>query len=636
MEITLLSASNLLPKDRDKLKSQTNEIIIIDQDLVTNEVGMLANISNSFKEILNQTVNYIDRNIDARAVTNNADKIVASLANERDQFMPEEKEWNERIENFVVQYQNEKTNREQVLTTFLDKMEKSYNLEIKILDGVQNVAEKTLAFEKCAMKFTAIGQNIAKTIQLLDTGTLSLIENITDSSDLVVPWIKVGLLSHKISLFGKKIEFLEKELSNAIALIESGALSRLERQECESKIESIHHQIFNFKAEKAQIINEVVQAGMEGSVVLLDKTQKALSDTSTTTLIKEGAQMLMDVSVAAEGAVLAGSVIALGVKFYKVAESSDKFITLKQNIESLKKEHHQERNPIKGVILKAKLDRLTVLEKDISIALVRNILESVVGSMAICSSVQSLLVAAGVTMTATTTLCLNATGVGAIVMGTGLSVGGMAYAAYVHRHEIKHTAATIDIPARRLFLNYQLNKEMQLYEMAKNSFEEASRTLEELQTILPVVWEGKLEIDTRQGLGALEQQKQITRVYLHITQTVNEGIDKATTASSTMSVAIPRLKQLRRELQVLERRQEIEDLQLIWKKLESKFSTFDIYTLIAVKSMVNTSLEDTEDANREEIKNLMLSHKYPCSTPITSEQVFDFIMEDKQVFAYRI
>lgn len=636
MEISPLSSSNIFPKEGESPGPQHSETVIIDQSLVVEEVGMLATISNSFHEIFTQTKNYIDRNIDARAVTNNADKIVESLARERDRFMPKEREWNEKIETFVTKYQNEKSNREQIVATFLREVEDSYNLEIKVLDGLQNIAEKSLAFENFTMQFTAIGQKIAKTVQLLDTGSLDLIEKVLNSSDLAVPWIKVGLLSHKISLYAKKIEFCEREISNAVALSESGALSLLERKECEAKIDMLHNQIINFKAEQAQITDEIVEEGVKGSLALLDKTHQILSESTASTLIREGAKMLVDVSVAAEGAVLAGSVISLGLKVYQVAQSSDRLITLKRNMETLKNEHRLETIPIKAVILKAKLDRLRVLERDISIALAKNILEGVVGSMAICASVQSLLLAAGVIMTATTTLCLNATGVGAAILGTGLTVGGLAYATYTHRHEIKHTVATADIPVRRLFLGYQLHKEMQIYEKAEEIFEESGRSLQSLQLMLPAAWETKKAIDARRGSEALEQQKQITRVYLNLHQELEETVDRASTASLTMSVALPRLKQLRRELQVLEKRQEIEDLQLVWKKLEGRFSTYDIKTLMAVDSMINSAVESPDDTDRTEIKKLMLSHNYLCRIPITSEQVFDFIMEDKLVISQSI
>lgn len=633
MEISPLPSSDLSPSKIESFESPINETVIIDQDLVKEEIGMLATISNSFHEMFDHTKNYINRNIDARAVTTKADKIVESLAKERDKFIPDEKKWNAKIETFVFKYQNEKTNREEVAKTFLKEVEDSYNLEIKILDGMENVAEKAIALEQCSMKFTAIGQKIAKTAQLLDTGSLNLVDKILDISKLTVPWVKVGLLSHQISLRAKKIEFCEQEIKNAVALLESKALTPYERTEYESKIESFNNQISLFKAEQAQFTQEMVEEGVNGTVGILDKAHQVLSDMTTSNLIKEGTQMFMDVSVAAEGAVLAGSVISLGLKVYMVAQSSDKLITLKQNINSLKAEHEKEKNPIKAVILKAKLDRLNVLERDISIALTKNILEGVVSSMAICATVQSLLVAAGVTMTATTTLCLNATGIGAIVLGTGLSVGGIGYAAYTHRHEIKHLVATADIPARQLFLQYQLNKEMQLYEEAEATFEESSKTLEALQLTLPAAWETKLDIDSRVGRQALEQQKQISRVYLNLTQALNETVETASTASKTMTVALPKIKQLKRELKVLARRQEIEDMQLVWKKMEARFSKYDVYTLMGVKSMINEALQSADDTDRKAIKNLMKAHKYPYKTPITSEQVFDFMMEDKQVIS---
>ncbi|MBA2728518.1 MAG: hypothetical protein H0U49_10155 [Parachlamydiaceae bacterium] len=324
---------------------------------------------------------------------------------------------------------------------------------------------------------------------------------------------------------------------------------------------------------------------------------------------------LSTVSIAASGATLAGAVVSLGLKIYQTAQSSTQLINLKTNIEFLKNEHHVESEPIKAIILKAKLDRLEVLERDISVELAKNVLEGVAGSLALCASVQAILVSAGIVLGGTAAICFNALGVGALVLGTGLAIGGTVYGAYQKRHEIKHTLATAEIAPRKLFNEYALNKEITIYDSANKIFKEMEKRLEILQLTLPAAWDTKQQIDEFKGKDALTKQILITRKFIELQIDLNESTENASEASKTMTLSLPIIKRLQHELRVFQQRQEIEDLQLLWKQLVTRFSKYEVYTLMAVQSILRESLAG--EVGRNTIKDLMMSHGYPPKSLFT-------------------
>ncbi len=141
---------------------------IISEKAVENEVSFLSNVTTSITELFEKTKNFVDQNIDAREVMNNAGKIVENLANERDKYLPPEKELNGDVARFLYDLQNEKKDRENVIESFLKDLEESYNSKIKILNTIQNVAEKTVKLEQIAMQFTSIGHKIGETTNLID------------------------------------------------------------------------------------------------------------------------------------------------------------------------------------------------------------------------------------------------------------------------------------------------------------------------------------------------------------------------------------------------------------------------------------------------------------------------------------
>ncbi len=625
------NASNIKSNEAENNVGEVSETI--SQENVEIEVSNLSKLSNSITDLFEKTKDYVDRKIDARDIMNNADKIVEKLANTRDKYLPREEELNQEVASFIVEFQNEKKDRENVVNCFINKLQVSYDNEIESLNSLQDIDEKTFKLEEIAMKYTAIGQKIGEMTKMFDDTTSSKITLMLSKSNF--PWIEVGFLSHRNSILSLKIEFCQNEVNSAVTSLNNRAfLSAAEIVNLESKISLTQKIISDLKIEQRNLTFEIVKKGLGGLASKLEKGEKIISTLLTSGPIKDGLGMFVDISIASHGALLGGAVISLAAKAYRVAQSSDQLITLKQNIETLTKEYEKEVDPYKGVLLKAKLNRLEVVEKEVSIELAQNVMQGVVASLAICTSVEALLLAAGVTLTAATSLCLSATGIGAAVLGTAVTVGGMAYSAYVNRHEIRHTLLTADIAPRKLFLEYQLHKELQIYEEANKIFKELSSSIEVLQIGLSTALKGKDDLDKRREEGAIKQQSGITGVWLSMKKELEGSVEQVNKATAVMQIALPRIEQLKTELAILSKRKEVEDTLLASKTLASRFSNYDIHGVMSVHKIIKEGLEKPEI--KIKIKDLMLAHRYPCVEPLLPEQVFDFIMDSEQVLKQHI
>lgn len=578
---------------------------------------------------------YLDDHCDLRPLTELAIKAGDRFVEQRDKLnpnrlLPNEEKWNEEIEKVAKELKSGKAHRVERVQKLLKEFEASLPPELQgQLAGI-STEKQVIELQDKLVSYVSFGLKFNKISNLLTPEELKLANSGVAIGKSLCPWLKVGQLSNAISTKSQISEHLQNKINSKLAQMEQTPISPQQFKDLQLEVDQLHREKLQVEAEKEEMIEEVTTNVVENVSTLLKGKDPFFSNEMATKLVEGCSQAIIEAApIAFSAAALAGSAISLGLSLYATAKASQQFMNLKENGELLKKQIAKEQDPIKSIILSAKLDTYATLEAEIGAEIALKVISSTAGGLAVCGAVNTALVAAGVALSTAAHVGLAASGVGAIAL-TGVAVaGGVAYQAYEHRFEIVHFLNTAEVTPRLFCDQYALRKEIELYVKAKEVFDTLVPKQEEMRMLEGMAYQLKLETDALKGAGSLPKKVMASRQYLKLSEEVIENEKSLETAKKTMIEGSQKIREIQKDMRILNRRQELEDYKLEWRQFQSRFSKYDVATLLAVKSTLDAAL--VHESGRNSVKELMKQHRYPYVDPITLEQVFDFITERKQI-----
>lgn len=577
--------------------------------------------------------NYLESHCDLRPLTQMASENIEYFAEQRDKVFSSdtgkllfnEVKWNEKIEKLASELSRNSHNRVEKIQKLIKKFEASLSpdLQNKIKKG--STEQEIIEFQENIISYASFGVSAGKLFNFLNAEEVRQLNLNLNVGKTVTTWITIGHLADTISIKSKTIKELKKKIENNLVQLERTQFPQ-QKKDLELEIDQLHRRVLQLEAEKVDAIEEMTTSVLNTVSATLEGQESIFTKEMITQLVDGCSQAIKDAApVAISGAAVAGSAVSLGISLYKTAKASKQLIDLKANREILEKRILDEKDPIKSIILAAKLDTFATLEHEMGANIALKVISSTAGGLAVCSAVHTAIVTAGVVLSVAAEVSLAATGVGALALAGIGAAGGVVFTAYQNRFEIMNFIMTADVSPRLLCSQYELQKEIELYIKARDIFSNLSEENQELHLMHGLAYKLKLDMDELKGGGAIKKQALATRQFLDLGSKIKENELLMQTTRKSVEVGSGKIKSIQKDMRVLKNRREIEDLKLEWNKFQSRFSKYDITTLLAVKSCLNAAL--VEESGRSSVTDLLKENNFSYEEPITMEQVFAFITE---------
>lgn len=286
------------------------------------------------------------------------------------------------------------------------------------------IAEET---PEVLISVMALAVDFAEKLSDLNEHYLEIAAEVCEGSEYLNSWLGVAVLSHKYSVAGKQIQQLKEEIHSLEGQIDGPLKEAVLRKldEKKDKLRTLEHR---HKGAVQTLTKQIITMTLVG---LKHGTELLTSDIGQE-MLRVGPQFVEGLLITAPAISVATSAFGLAFSTYQAVRSSGKRSQLLQNLAELKADRDQAKVVAANVLLQLKIDRAEVLFKELTGDLIRQIVNVSSSLVSLSSSIQALLIAAGVSLSAASPLFI----IGGLVVSGCVLVGGLGYSAYSHKREI--------------------------------------------------------------------------------------------------------------------------------------------------------------------------------------------------------
>ncbi|MEM1283561.1 MAG: hypothetical protein AAGG81_08415, partial [Chlamydiota bacterium] len=331
------------------------------------------------------------------------------------------------------------------------------------------------------------------------------------------------------------------------------------------------------------------------------------------------------------GISVAGSLVGFTFNAIKTFHTHEEWNILQKNIEILEKEHSNCKDLSQAMLLHAKLDHLKVLSNSLANDLTKSVLQNTSDLLSVVAATKVCLATAGVILPAGAVTILSATGVGAVALGTGLTVTKVAHTAYKNRFEILYHATTVDIKPRLLLNKIGLKRLLNAYlkiNTREMEFQRAKILLEGAYHVKEQLDQQKGDEEIKKQAMASSQLLKHTLAFQKAADNLNEALEEFTPEQIERSNKIQSRKETVKELG---QRKKIAERKLSAAKLLGDFSGYDLSSLRTLQLYFNNVLANG-GSDVDELCSFLKTHNYnPPKDDLTFDDLLEFITESETI-----
>lgn len=604
------------------LSSQAKELEIENK---STKVISIEEIENSWDvtEDFEKVVQTIEDKIDKDAIVSQKKALADTVEEGKEECFPSEKQWNDKINGMIKELQEHDSNKKQIMKSFIREIESEYNKDRK--DYIK-ASDKAILIEAQAIKFMSLSMTALQKLHQFDHHVEKIFEGIIEASEGECSWLKLAVEAFNTRMRANIIKEYSSLLAQRVKELEKNPS---EKKRIEQEIFLLEKAIETLKAEQKEKTKHLIEEFLKETCNACSGVLGSVSENVIKTAAEKSVNLINDIAITGATFTLAGSLISISFNVYHCIGNSEKLHYISRNIATLKNEVQETNDPYKHMILSAKIDRLENLKKEYEIKLFQNALETVASLLAISISVKGILSAAGVSLIGASSVFFTATGIGAVALGGGLTIGGTAYKVYRNQHHIKYYAKTFDIPLKKHLTKKQIKKEISRESEYQQQFKALEEQLNTLQTLIPLAEKTLEQISHADAQETKERISLAQRQIIDLTDILNNTIEEISHKNIDLLKTHDSFIRLQDKLKELDARLEIAKEKRYEKELIRKFSKYNIYTLSAMKSIFQAGLSHQETANK--IKELLVSHGFEVRGKIAFGDIIDFIIEDEKV-----
>ena len=304
-----------------------------------------------------------------------------------------------------------------------------------------------------------------------------------DISKFGLDWFREG-----VSLIGKVSDARHKHMKLTKARAKHQDMLGSESSQEESKVAHLGAKIEKLEAERREAMLEAGKKGIDFSLSTVKRGFETASKDSVSKTIRAGAATLDKLSTGIASITLVSSLLGVIWGIYDIFKKEKELEQLIEDHGAVASElNFATQDPALRKILEAKLSRLSKKRQTSRFGIFKASLKLAASSFAFCGALNTLLVAAGVTVAGTAATFFAATGIGAVVIGGLLTAIAIAKFGYKKRHLGRYLWKT-----RHLIVPYlknwdqlrQANKIADVAEDRMNQLTEQAERLRQQQATL--------------------------------------------------------------------------------------------------------------------------------------------------------